>query len=90
MIDEAQRAVSKSQHRVSLTESALKVVDNGWPDLAYRLHVAPGKTVMSEFNAEMQERGLKPVRATTLAASIRRSEMDAELVDVIERLEASI
>ena len=87
--EEAKLGVTAKSHAVTLGEAALREISKNWPNLDYRLSVAPGKAVLAELNHWIQTtKAGKPVSPTRLAQSLRADEVDpewAEYFGIIEQ-----
>ncbi|WP_431896333.1 ATP-dependent nuclease [Micromonospora haikouensis] len=61
--------------------------NKNWPDLQYRISIAPPKNVLATVNQGLQARGYKAVSFTAIAKHMRLSEIDREMLYVLERIE---
>lgn len=61
-----------------------------WADRSWRRASVPGKDFISSINCRLQAGGHKAVSARSLSVSLRRSEIPAEMADVILDIEARL
>lgn len=81
--------VSGSKHAVSVTTAFKPEFDLSWSNSDHRLNICPPKQIISRLNEEFQRSGFKAVSFTGLARSHRRSEIPAEVVDLLSEIDSS-
>ncbi|WP_238526412.1 ATP-dependent nuclease [Gordonia neofelifaecis] len=62
--------------------------DDNWETQAWRWGIVPGKELLSGVNRRIGDAGGKPVSVRALASSIRASEIDTELMELILKVES--
>ncbi|MDT0532625.1 AAA family ATPase [Micromonospora sp. DSM 115977] len=77
---------SKKSAATLMKESQDKFTKN-WPDPEYRIRIAPPKSVLATVNQGLQARGHKAASFTAIAKHMRLSEIDREMLYVLERIE---
>jgi ABC-type thiamine transport system ATPase subunit len=91
LLDEKVRhSKSGSNHTASINTAFKPEFDKLWKDPLYRLRVCPPKQVISQLNQKLQKEGLKPVSLTGLARAHRKSEIPAEVADLLLEIETQV
>lgn len=80
--------VGPKMHRVNIIEEFEPEFAARWTSPDLRLGLVPPKEVMADLNSEITLRSGRPVSATKLARAMRPTEVDPEIRNVFDRIEA--
>lgn len=82
----AERASSSGAHVATISSAVLAEFDSLWASAESRLRVVSGKEVLSRVNEVVQERYGVSVTSKAIIEAMKREEVPAEMVDLIQAL----
>lgn len=80
----------KAEDVATAVESAINNFNESWTGLEGKISMAPAKDIMSGLNGRLQRNGHRTVSARRLASGIRSSELDPEMIDVLNDIEFAL
>jgi energy-coupling factor transporter ATP-binding protein EcfA2 len=87
---ELQYSRSARQHQVTVTQRFAEDFRKRWSQHDERIRIAPPKEIVHMLNQRLSASGHRPVTAHSLARSLRRAEIDSEMLEVFNRIEMSL
>lgn len=90
LLDERLKSdVGATRHAVNVMTDFKAEFEAAWLDPSYRLRVCPPKLVVSRLNQSLQAHDHKAVSMTALARAHRKSEIPAEVGDLLSEIDAA-